>query len=98
MGTYIVIAIVSLLAAAEAGSAPCTTITVPDFLTADTTHCYDEQPLDICTPYNENDTERVREQINCTNYDVNYKVLALTLALEPSVAATLPEEARNQSY
>ncbi|KAL3203774.1 hypothetical protein MRX96_053171, partial [Rhipicephalus microplus] len=62
------------------------------------THCYDEQPLDICTPYNANDTEKVREQINCTNYDVNYKVLALTVALDASVAATLPEEDRNQSY
>ncbi|KAL3222090.1 hypothetical protein MRX96_050111 [Rhipicephalus microplus] len=56
-------------------AAPCTSLTVPDFLTADTTHCYDEQPLDICTPYNANDTEKVREQINCTNYDVSYKVL-----------------------
>lgn len=98
MENYIAIVIFSFLATTVAGSAPCVTITLPDFLTADLTHCYDEQPLDICTPFNENDTEKVRELINCTNYDVEYKVLALTAALNASVAATLPEEDRNQSF
>uniref|UniRef100_A0A6M2CK69 Putative conserved secreted protein n=1 Tax=Rhipicephalus microplus TaxID=6941 RepID=A0A6M2CK69_RHIMP len=98
MVTYIIVAIASLLVGVQAQSAPCTTITLPDFLTANSTHCYDQQPLDICTPYNENDTETVRALINCTSYDPEYKVLALALALNASVAATLSEEDHNESF
>lgn len=83
---------------AESETAPCVTVTIPDFLTNNWTHCYDEKPVDICTPFNENDTEKVREIINCTNYDANYKVLALTILLNDFVASTLPEEERNQSF
>ncbi|KAL1417796.1 hypothetical protein MTO96_026566 [Rhipicephalus appendiculatus] len=76
---------------------PCITITLPDFLTAGMTDCYEQQPLDICTPFNENDTDKVRQLVNCSNYDIEYKTQALTAALNASVAATLPEEQRNES-
>ncbi|XP_037581659.1 uncharacterized protein LOC119464827 [Dermacentor silvarum] len=97
MKYFVATALAFLLGVAQGGYAPCITITVPDFLTADMTHCYDQQPLDICTPFNENDTEKVRGLINCTNYDTEYKVQALVAALNDAVAATLPEEDRNQS-
>ncbi|KAK8785903.1 hypothetical protein V5799_007737 [Amblyomma americanum] len=93
----IVLLFATVLHAATAGSVPCFTITTPDFLTTDVTHCYENQPIDICTPFNENDTEKVRELINCTNFDTEYKVLALTYLLNDAVASTLPEEERNQS-
>ncbi|KAH6923752.1 hypothetical protein HPB50_005946 [Hyalomma asiaticum] len=60
---------------------PCVTITLPDFLTADT----------------ENDTDKVLELVNCSNYDIEYKVQALMVVLNESVAATLPEGQRNES-
>ncbi|XP_077492356.1 uncharacterized protein LOC144103534 [Amblyomma americanum] len=47
--------------------------------------------------FQENDIESVRELINCTNFDTEYKVLALTYLLNDAVASTLPEEERNQS-
>lgn len=78
-------------------SSPCISVTIPDFLTSSSTHCYEEQPLDLCTPFNENNTEEVLERINCTDYDATYKLYALAVLLNDFVASTLPEEARNES-
>lgn len=97
MNNCVAIFIVSLLGVAQGGYAPCATITLPDFLTADTTDCYDQQPLDICTPFNGNDADKVLELVNCSNYDIEYKVQALMIVLNDSVAATLPEDKRNES-
>lgn len=83
------------LATGEA--AACISVTLPDFLTTGTTGCYDHQPVDICTPFNENNAEEVQEIINCTSYDATYKLYGLTVLLNDFVASTLPEEERNES-
>ncbi|XP_077529610.1 uncharacterized protein LOC144142053 [Haemaphysalis longicornis] len=126
---------IALLHATVAASkgAQCLSVTVPDFLTSNLTHCYDDNPVDICTPFNaflragdqthrncnhrgrghshrgrtcphknhgngmENEAEKVRAIINCTNYDVNYKALELAFLLNDFVASTLPEDQRNES-
>lgn len=79
-------------------TAPCISVTIPDFLTADQTHCYDDPPVDICTLLNENNTEEAAKIINCTNYEGTYKLMDLTLLLTDFVASTLPEAERNDSF
>uniref|UniRef100_A0A023G2W9 Putative secreted protein n=1 Tax=Amblyomma triste TaxID=251400 RepID=A0A023G2W9_AMBTT len=96
--TFLVVAFVTILRTSSASEAPCLTVTLPDFLTTNRTKCTDAQPTDICVPFNENETQTVRDLLNCTSYDLEYKVIYLTAVMQDAVAATLPIERRNDSW
>ncbi|XP_077529641.1 uncharacterized protein LOC144142102 isoform X2 [Haemaphysalis longicornis] len=81
----------------QAESASCLTATVSNYLTSDSSTCYVDQTIDYCTPFNENDANKVREIINCTDFDTTYKVLALAPLISDALESTLPEDERNQS-
>ncbi|KAK8785902.1 hypothetical protein V5799_007736 [Amblyomma americanum] len=95
--TFGLVAFAAILRTSNAWDAPCLTVTLPDFLTTNRTKCTEVQPTDICAPLNENDTQTVRDLLNCTSYDLEYKVIYLTAVMQDAVAATLPEELRNES-